>query len=189
MKELEEQGLDPRFKGRKRKLLEWPKDVDKLHMVSEEVTEFDDSLNKLVADLFATIKKVHNAVALAAVQIGVHKRLFVTAIPNDDDTIKYGIYINPEIKYKDARYPYRYDEGCVSIPGYHEYGKRPASISMTWQDLYGDKHTEHFTNFEAFAIQHEYDHLEGKLFIDNASSLKKKRIRDTIKKHKRTVVA
>ena len=189
-------GISPEIKGKKRRIRIWPKDSEVLHTPCEPITEFDEELHVLIADMFATLLELTEGVALAANQIVVSKRLFVAHMPYHSEimpdsptaTPEYGtsffdyVCINPEIIGFDTKYPYGYDEGCLSLPGYYEYKKRPSPIKLRYFDPIGNKHEKMLYGFEAFAIQHEMDHLDGKLFIDGYSNLKLDKVKRVIKK-------
>jgi peptide deformylase len=127
---------------------------------------------------------IDNGVALAANQIGVSKRLFVAHMPVDKskDCFEDFVCINPRIVDLDNKFPFHCEEGCLSLPGYFEFRKRPGTITLAYQDINGDSHRKDFKDFTAFAIQHELEHLDGKMFIDNYSKFKLDKVRKIISK-------
>ncbi|OIO71547.1 MAG: peptide deformylase [Zetaproteobacteria bacterium CG_4_9_14_3_um_filter_49_83] len=150
-----------------------------------------DSIKALVQDLADTMYDAPG-VGLAAPQIGVSLRLAVT-----DTDWKNGryeeaegaqgvrnlkVWINPEFIWKSEEMA-SYEEGCLSIPEYYEEVSRPAVVRLRWQDLSGAFFEQDFEGFQAVALQHEFDHLDGKLFIDYISPLKRNMITRKLKKH------
>ena len=140
-------------------------------------------VGQLVRDMADTMYDAPG-VGLAATQIGVSMRVAVT----DTNWRKEGeprdlrAWINPEITRMEGSASF--EEGCLSVPEVFEDVERAASISVTWQDMEGSRHTADFEDFEAVALQHEFDHLDGKLFIDRLSLLKRKMIKKRLKKRK-----
>ena len=121
-----------------------------------------------------------NGIGLAATQVNVHKRVIVIDISDERSDPK--IFINPEFKIKDNKSLYTFSEGCLSIPGYNEEITRPNKILLKWQDVNGMFHEEEPEGILTVCIQHEIDHLEGKLMVDYISSLKRERIRSKLRK-------
>lgn len=131
----------------------------------------------LVADMYETMYNA-SGVGLAAPQIGKGIRLFVIdAEPMDEENLKGAkmVFVNPE-KIEETGNPWPYEEGCLSIPGIREEIKRPEKITLRYQDENGESHTRTFEGMLARVIQHEYDHLEGKLFVDYLSPFRKRLI-------------
>ena len=162
----------------------------RLKTVSEPVTEFDDDLKQLVEDMFETMYAA-NGIGLAAIQVGVPKRLLVIDLqPEDEDaepvpcdhdghhhthqpTLKQPrIFVNPEIL-DPADEMKAYQEGCLSVPDIYADVDRPAACRVRYQDLDGKTHEEQMEGLDAVCIQHEMDHLNGILFIDHLSRLKR----------------
>ncbi len=139
---------------------------------------------QLVNDLADTMYEAPG-VGLAATQIGVAMRVAVT----DTNWRKEGephdlrVWINPEITRVEGCASF--EEGCLSVPDVFEEVERAANITVTWQDIEGARHTADFEGFDAVALQHEFDHLNGKLFIDHLSLLKQKLIKKRLKKRKK----
>lgn len=136
---------------------------------SKPVKKFDKKLKQLAKDLIDTLKVQQDpeGVGLAACQIG--KLLNVFAFVDKDKKIK--VVVNPKViltKYqKQKRSKKKILEGCLSIPNYYGQVKRPSEITISYQDIEGNKKTETFKGFQAHIIQHELDHLNGVLFIDH----------------------
>jgi peptide deformylase len=117
-----------------------------------------------------------NGAGLSAVQVGVLKQIIVVDVGEGRHDI-----INPEIRETTTK-PFKFSEGCLSVPNYYENRERPESILLRYETAKGEPFVKWFSGLEAFCIQHEMDHLEGKLFIDDLSPLKKERIRKKIEK-------
>ena len=137
----------------------------RLREISEPVTEFDDKLRQFINSLLRTMQE-NFGIGLAAPQVGVHKRVLVTHTP--DSVSRY--FINPEIIATKGSQKQR--EGCLSIPNVYGYPntKRHKSIRLKYQDINGDEYVQEFDGLEAVCIQHEIDHLDGKLFTDEGIS-------------------
>jgi peptide deformylase len=138
-------------------------------------------LKTLVADMFETMYNA-SGVGLAAPQIGKGIRLFVIdAEPMDEELLKGAkmVFVNPQMLDEEGdKWPY--EEGCLSLPGIREEVKRHERITLRYEDENGQLHTQTFDGMLARVIQHEYDHLEGKLFIDYLSPFRKKLIQNRI---------
>ena len=126
------------------------------------VTKFDDSLEMLVDAMFETLEEA-DGVGLAGPQVGVNQRLFIVSIP---DKNIYREFINPEI-IETSLETGPYEEGCLSIPGVYKNVERPLKVSVFAKDVKGKGFTVNADGLFARVIQHEYDHLNGKLFIDH----------------------
>lgn len=156
-----------------REILIWPDPM--LAKVSEPVTQFDDSLRALAQDLIDTMVYEGNAAGLSAVQIGVLKRVFIADIPrehnNGNGTDGPQAFVNPEFTLKEGTLSW--DEACMSIP--EEYGpvKRAYRVIMKYQDLDGKHQEVEGVDYLAGCLQHEFDHLEGKLWIDYQGPIKR----------------
>lgn len=144
------------------------------------VTEFDSALKTLVSDMLETMYEAPG-IGLAATQVDVHKRLLVMDISEQKDEPK--VLINPEILEQEG--VEEMDEGCLSVPGYYETVSRAEKVRVRAQDENGDFFEIVADDLEAVCIQHEMDHLEGKLFVDYISSLKRDRIRKKLEKLKK----
>ena len=180
-----------------REILEVPD--PRLKTVSEPVTEFGDELNELVSDIFETMYAAPG-IGLAAIQVGVPKRVLVIDLqPEDEDAepepcnhdghehVHYPtkkeprVFINPEIL-DPAEDLASYQEGCLSVPDIFADVDRPATCRVRYQDLEGETHEEDMEGLMATCIQHEMDHLEGILFIDHLSRLKRNMALKKLKK-------
>ena len=151
----------------------------RLRKVAQPVIKFDKSLKKLTEDMLETMYE-SNGIGLAATQVNVHKRVIVIDISDDKSNPK--IFINPEYEIKDNKSLFTFSEGCLSIPGFNEEITRPDKIFLKWQDVNGNFHEEEPEGILTVCIQHEIDHLEGKLMVDYISSLKRERIRSKLRK-------
>jgi peptide deformylase len=158
-----------------------------LKLVSEEVEEFDKALHDLLDDMYETMV-AKNGVGLAAIQIGVPKRVLVINIPiqnedQDRDQPKENTLeiINPVFEEKLGSTVFQ--EGCLSVPGIYEDVERFAFVKISYQDRYGNKHEIKDDDFLAIAIQHEIDHLDGKVFIEKLSFIKRKKFEKEWKKN------
>ncbi len=146
----------------------------RLRKVASPVTKFDKSLEKLVSDMLQTMYE-GGGIGLAASQVNVHKRVIVIDISEDKGDPM--IFINPEFKILNDKSLLSCKEGCLSVPGIEEEITRPDNIYLTWQDIHGNIYEETPSGLLTVCIQHEIDHLEGKLMVDYLSPLKRDRIR------------
>ena len=162
-----------------RKILKFP-DQD-LRIIAKPVESFDDELKTLTDDMFDTMHSV-NGIGLAATQIGVAKQVAVIDIsPEKNEPL---VIVNPAIQILDPSKTEDYDEGCLSVPGFFEKISRPSDIKLTYQDLNGKKQEIKPEGLLTKVVQHELDHLNGRLFVDHISELKRRRIRNKIVKQK-----
>ena len=162
-----------------RKILKFP-DQD-LRIKAKPVETFDEELKTLTDDMFETMHSV-NGIGLAATQIGVTKQVAVIDIsPEKNEPL---VIVNPAIQILDPTKTEDYDEGCLSVPGFFEKISRPSDIKLTYQDLNGKKQEIKPEGLLAKVVQHELDHLNGRLFVDHISELKRRRIRNKIVKQK-----
>ena len=162
-----------------RKILKFP-DQD-LRIKAKPVESFDDELKTLTDDMFETMHSV-NGIGLAATQIGVAKQVAVIDIsPEKNEPL---VIVNPAIQILDPFKTEDYDEGCLSVPGFFEKISRPSDIKLTYQDLNGKKQEIKPEGLLTKVVQHELDHLNGRLFVDHISELKRRRIRNKIVKQK-----
>ena len=146
----------------------------RLRKVAVPVTKFDKSLEILVSNMLETMYE-ENGIGLAASQVDFHERIIVIDISEERNDPK--VFINPEFKVLNDKSLLSFTEGCLSVPGVSEEIVRPDSIFLTWQDIKGKRHTEAPSGLLTVCIQHEIDHLEGKLMVDYLSPLKRDRIR------------
>ena len=162
-------------------ILEFPD--PKLRKKAEPVTVFDEKLKVLIADMLETMYQAEG-IGLAATQVDVHKRLLLIDVSENRDSPQ--VFINPEIEILEDELS-EYDEGCLSVPGFYETVSRPRMVKITAQDSKGEKFEQVAEDIFATCIQHEIDHLDGKLFVDYLSILKRQRIRSKLEKdHKKS---
>ncbi|MFC0446215.1 peptide deformylase [Pseudidiomarina halophila] len=153
---------------------------ERLRTVAEPVTSVDDSLRETIDAMFETMYD-SNGVGLAATQVNVHKRLFIADCSEDQNEPL--VFINPEITEKDGLFAN--EEGCLSFPGVYAKVERAEKITVTALDRNGETFTMNAEGLLAICIQHEIDHLNGKLFVDYLSPLKRSRIRKKLEKEAR----
>jgi len=164
----------------------------RLKLVSKEVTAFDASLHTLLDDMYDTMRD-KNGVGLAAIQIGVDKRVLIINIPLEntpdgvDEQPKENTLemINPVIVEKDGST--KFQEGCLSVPGIYEEVERAKHVKVEYFDRFGKKHTIEDDDFLAIAMQHEMDHLDGKVFIEKLSFTKRKKFEKEWKKRQKAL--
>ena len=155
----------------------------RLRKVAKKVTKFDKSLEILANDMLNTMYAA-NGIGLAATQVDHHIRLIVMDLSENRDEPR--IFINPTFKVLKNHQLFEYEEGCLSIPGFNETIARPDKIELTWQDIKGNEHKDTPEGLLTVCIQHEIDHLEGKLMVDYVSALKRDRARNRLlKEYKR----
>jgi|TARA_B100001093_G_C26105148_1_gene708523 peptide deformylase len=153
-----------------------------LRQVSEPVEKVGQKEQKLMDDMLDTMYAA-NGIGLAAIQIGVPKRIIVMDISKDDNKKEPRYFVNPVIKNKDISKT-TYEEGCLSVPNQFAEIDRPKKCEVDYLDYDGSKKTLHAEGLLATCIQHEMDHLEGILFIDYLSKLKKSMIVKKLSKQK-----
>lgn len=152
----------------------------RLRIKAKEVETFDDALRSLIDDMFETMYAAPG-VGLAATQVDVHKRLLVADVSEDQDAPH--AFVNPRIIAHDGVSVH--DEGCLSFPGIYEQVERAGHVIVEAQDGYGEPFTHEADGLMAVCVQHEIDHLNGKLFVDYISELKRGRIRKKMLKLQR----
>jgi peptide deformylase len=146
----------------------------RLRLVSKPVAKITDDVRTLVADMFETMYKAPG-IGLAAIQVGVPQRVVTMDLSKREAEAEPKVFINPEITWSsEEKSPY--EEGCLSIPDIHEDVERPSRVKIRYLDLAGKAHEEDADGLFATCIQHEVDHLNGVLFIDHISKLKRDRI-------------
>jgi peptide deformylase len=157
-----------------------------LHRRAAEVHNFDAALRTLVADMFETME-VANGVGLAAPQIGVGLRIFTYQMENDDDVPARGVLVNPSLVLGkisgNAPDPDEESEGCLSVPGEHFPLKRAEWARVTGFDGDGNRLEFEATGWFARCMQHEYDHLDGKLYVDRLKDRYARKARRVAKDH------
>ncbi len=149
---------------------------------SKDVVKFDDELHTLLDDMYETMI-AQNGVGLAAIQVSVPLNVLIILIPDENDIqAKDSLIeaINPKITHKDGVQVFT--EGCLSVPGFNEDVKRAQHIIVEYQDRFGNNQKMETEDFLAVAWQHEMDHLEGHLFIEKLSLMKRKKFEKEYKK-------
>ena len=162
----------------KLKILEFPD--PRLRTKAVPVENVDDALRTLIDNMFETMYDAPG-IGLAATQVDVHQRLLVADVTPDKSDPH--VLINPEILEKDGVTVT--DEGCLSVPGYYEEVERAQQIRVRFLDRNGDSQEMEAEGLLAVCIQHEMDHLDGKLFVDYLSETKRQRIRKKLEKERR----
>jgi peptide deformylase len=146
----------------------------RLRLVSKPVAAIDDGVRALVADMFETMYAAPG-IGLAAIQVAVPWRVITLDLAKKDEPKDPQVLINPEILWQgDERSTY--EEGCLSIPEFYEEVERPALVKVHYTDLEGQPHEVEANGLLATCLQHEIDHINGVLFIDYLSRLKRERI-------------
>ena len=145
----------------------------KLRKVAKKIDKFDKSLEMLSKNMLNTMYEAEG-IGLAATQVDIHIRLVVMDLSEERNEPR--VFVNPEYTILDKS-PFTYEEGCLSIPGFNEEISRPSKILLKWQDLQGNFHEEKPDGIFTVCAQHEIDHLDGKLFVDYLSPIKRDRIR------------
>jgi peptide deformylase len=146
----------------------------RLRLVSAPVKVIDDRVRKLVQDMFETMYDAPG-IGLAAIQIGEPQRVVTLDLAKKDEPKDPQVFVNPEIVAASEEKA-THEEGCLSIPEYYEDVERPASVTVKYQDLEGQARQVEATGLLATCLQHEIDHLNGVLFIDHISKLKRDRV-------------
>ena len=162
----------------KLRILEFPD--PRLRKKAAPVEVVDDTLRQLIDDMFETMYEAPG-IGLAATQVDVHRRLLVTDVSQEKDEPH--VLINPELLEKDGSTVT--EEGCLSVPGYYEEVERAEHIKVRYLDRDGNEQESEFEGLHAVCVQHEMDHLEGKLFLDYLSEVKRQQIRKRLKKDRR----
>lgn len=151
----------------------------RLRLISTPVETIDDAVKQLIADMFETMYAAPG-IGLAAIQVGVPKRLLVMDLQEEEDADgkpirQPRVFINPEIVDPSEEQSV-YTEGCLSVPDQYADVERPATCRVRWLDEDGVQHDAQFTGLLATCIQHEMDHLNGIVFLDHLSRLKREMI-------------
>jgi peptide deformylase len=145
------------------------------------VTRFDDRLRTLVADMAQTMYEA-NGVGLAATQVDVHERVIVIDISDAHDTLQ--VFVNPRIVAASATRRVA-EEGCLSVPGVYDEVERPSAVTVEAEDEHGRTFRIDADDLLSTCVQHEMDHLSGKVFVEYLSQLKQTRIRSRMRKLER----
>jgi len=146
----------------------------RLRLKSEPVKQIDTGIRKLVDDMFETMYKAPG-IGLAAIQVGVAKRVITMDLSKKENDHVPQVFINPEILWQSEERA-KFEEGCLSIPDYYEEVERPAEVRVKYLDLAGKKREIDAKGLLATCLQHEIDHINGVLFIDHLSKLKRDRV-------------
>ncbi|MGV6802220.1 MAG: peptide deformylase [bacterium] len=152
----------------------------RLRQISEPVDVVDDEIRKLMDDMLETMYAAPG-IGLAAIQIGVPKRVIVMDLAGEDEEPQPRYFVNPEIL-NPAETKAPYEEGCLSVPEFYEEVERPEHCEVKYLDYEGKPQRLMAQGMLAVCIQHEMDHLEGVLFVDHLSRLKRERILKKLKK-------
>lgn len=163
----------------------------RLKQVSQPVEKFDTALHTLLDDMYETMI-AKNGVGLAAIQVGVAQRVLIINVPIESDDTDASAeqprdntleVVNPVITTHAGSV--KFQEGCLSVPGIYEEVERYAEVTITYQDRYGASFTIEDDAFLAIALQHEIDHLDGKVFIEKLSYIKRKKFEKVWKKREK----
>jgi peptide deformylase len=160
-------------------ILEFPD--PRLRTEAKMVAQVSSTTRTLIDDMFETMYAAPG-IGLAATQINVHERILVIDISEEQDQPQ--VFINPRVTILDTELG-EYDEGCLSVPGFYETVNRPKKVEVTALDRSGEAFTKELNGLLAICLQHEIDHLDGKLFVDYLSPLKRQRIRKKLEKSQR----
>jgi peptide deformylase len=153
----------------------------RLHKVAKPVTAFDARLKKLAADMAETMYAAPG-IGLAATQIDVHEQVIVIDVSDTHDNLL--VLVNPEITWASQERQV-YDEGCLSVPGIYDGVERPAKVKVRALDVEGKPFEFDADGLLAVCVQHEMDHLQGKVFVEYLSPLKRNRIKTKLIKEER----
>ncbi len=157
-------------------ILEFPD--ARLRTVAKPVSEFGARLKKITDDMLATMYEARG-IGLAATQVNIHEAIIVLDVSEEGDFPQ--IFINPEIICADGA-DREFEEGCLSVPGFREVVSRPEHVKIKAKGINGEAFEIECEGLLAVCIQHEMDHLQGKLFVDYISPLKRQRIKKKLEK-------
>ncbi|AZZ89674.1 peptide deformylase [Hahella sp. KA22] len=160
----------------KLQILEFPD--PRLRTVAKPVQTFDAALGQLIDDMFETMYEAPG-IGLAATQVDIHKRIVVIDVSEDKSEPM--VFINPDIEVLDGD-PEEMQEGCLSVPGFYESVTRIPHVKIRAQDRNGESYEMEARGLLAVCLQHEVDHLNGKLYVDYLSNVKRTRIRKKLEK-------
>ena len=153
----------------------------RLRTLAEPIMDFDDNLKKLSEDMLETMYE-GSGIGLAATQVNVHKRIIVVYISEEKNSPL--ILVNPTLKKIINPEKKSYSEGCLSVPGFYEELSRPSSVEINASDVNGDEVNIVTEGLLSVVIQHEKDHLDGKMMVDFISNIKREMIRKKLLKSK-----
>ncbi len=156
----------------------------RLRTIAKEILVIDDEIKALASNLLETMYE-GKGIGLSATQANIHKRILVVDVSDEKDSPL--ILINPKIEVLNEEEEVS-SEGCLSVPGFFEEVSRPSEINITALNLEGEKFTIVATGLLAVAVQHEMDHLDGKIFVDFLSNLKRQRIKKKLLKISKVAV-
>lgn len=151
-----------------------------MNLKGRAVEDIDKKIMELTQHMQKVLHSTHNGIGLAAPQVGESLQLSVIDLSMGTDPEEFMVIINPQIL--EAEGGEVLDEGCLSLPGFTMPVKRKTRLLLKYLDLDGKEHREEFEGFSARVLQHEVDHLNGKLIIDRVSSLKRQLVKKEIKK-------
>ncbi|HIO04162.1 MAG TPA: peptide deformylase [Gammaproteobacteria bacterium] len=156
----------------------------RLRTIAKEILVIDDEIKALAGNLLETMYE-GKGIGLSATQANIHKRILVVDVSDEKDSPL--ILINPKIEVLNEEEEVN-SEGCLSVPGFFEEVSRPSEVNITALNLEGEKFTIVATGLLAVAVQHEMDHLDGKIFVDFLSNLKRQRIKKKLLKISKVAV-
>ena len=154
----------------------------RLRTIAEPVLVVDKEIKQLCSDLIETMYE-GNGIGLSATQVDIHKRILVVDISEKKDSPL--VLINPKITILNPANKILYKEGCLSVPGFYEEVERPAQVKVNAKNEEGMTFSKDIEGVLAVAIQHEMDHLDGRIFLDYLSNMKRQRIRKQLLKNNR----
>ena len=160
-------------------ILEFPD--PQLRTIARPVKAVDERIQQLVSDMTETMYHAEG-IGLAATQVNVHRQVVIIDVSEERDTPL--VFINPSIEVLDPEL-HNYQEGCLSVPGYYEEVSRPTGVKVSALNEQGEAFEITAEGILAVCIQHEIDHLNGKLFVDYISALKRNRIKQKLQKERR----
>lgn len=163
------------------KILQYPD--DRLHKVARKVEQVNEATRKLVRNMAETMYAAPG-VGLAATQVDVHEQIIVVDVSEAHDKLM--VFINPEIVASSGEE--ECEEGCLSVPGIYEKVRRAEKVTVRALNQHGEPFTLEADGFLAVCVQHEIDHLRGKVFVEYLSQLKQTRIRAKLKKRQREIL-
>ncbi len=160
-------------------ILEFPD--PRLRTVAKPVESVNDDIRQIIDNMFETMYEAPG-IGLAATQVNIHQQIIVIDVSEDKNEPM--VFINPTLTVIDEATE-SYDEGCLSVPGYYEEVERPIRVKIDALDKNGDAFTIEPEGLLSVCVQHEIDHLNGKLFVDYLSNMKRQRIRKKLEKQHR----
>ncbi|MES2208352.1 MAG: peptide deformylase [Pseudomonadota bacterium] len=161
-------------------ILEYPD--SRLHTIAQPVEDFGPWLEQLVEDMIETMYDA-KGIGLAATQVNIHRRVLIMDLAKNDEPQNLQVFVNPKIIAKAGEQDY--EEGCLSVPGIYETVRRAAQVTVEAQNVFGETFTVEAHGIMAVCLQHEMDHLDGKVFVQYLSRLKQDRVESKLKKRHR----